>query len=196
MSNTERNLILISKGNELALQNLMREHSERMYYQAYGIIGNKESAEEVVSDVFVEVWTHRKMLVEIENIQAWLSTIVYRKAISLLRKNDKKKQELNFDDLPNFEFPNLLTPVDNMISAEEVNSLHDAIEQLPVKCKRIFYMAKIDQMPYNEICKLTGITLATVNYHIAYAMESLKKRLVPGKKTQAVQHQTSIVKMK
>ena len=46
---------------------------------------------------------------------------------------------------------------------------------------RIFYMAKIDRLPYAEICKLTGITLATVNYHVAYAMESLKRRLAPGK---------------
>lgn len=177
MSYTERDIVLISKGNELAFEGFMREHSEKLYYHAYGIIGNKESAEEVVSDVFVEVWKRRKMLLEIENIGAWLGTIVYNKSVSLLRKEMKKKQELNIDDFPNFEFPHLITPVDSIISAEEVNMLHEAMEKLPVKCKRIFYMAKIDQMPYSEICKQTGITLATVNYHIAYAMDMLKKKL-------------------
>lgn len=181
MADTKRDLILISKGNELALGNFMREHSERMYYQAYGMLGNKESAEEVVSDAFVEVWKNRKALVDIENVNAWLGTIVYHKVISLMRKNSNKKMEINIDDFPNFEFPHMMTPVDSIISAEEVNSLHEAIEQLPVKCKRIFYMAKIDRLPYAEISKLTGITLATVNYHVAYAMESLKRRLAPGK---------------
>jgi RNA polymerase sigma-70 factor (ECF subfamily) len=178
MAETDRELILISKGNELALQHFMRKHSERMYFQAYGMLGDKESAEEVVSDVFLEVWSHRKSLGEIDNVNAWLSTIVYHKVISLMRKTSKKKLEINIDDFPNFEFPHMLTPMDSMISEEEVNSLHEAIEGLPLKCKRIFYMAKIDQMPYAEICKLTGITLATVNYHIAYAMSALKKKLL------------------
>lgn len=177
MSHTERNLLLISKGNELAFESFMREHSERLYYHAYGMLGNRESAEVVVSDVFLEVWKRRKQIVEIENLNAWLNTVAYHKVVSMLRKSSKQKLEMNIEDFPNFEFPHMVTPVDSIISAEEVGMLRDAIETLPMKCKRIFYMAKIDQMPYSEICKMTGITLATVNYHISYAMDVLRKKL-------------------
>ena len=43
-------------------------------------------AEEVVGDVFFEVWKLRKTLLEIASILSWLNTIVYRKSISYLRK--------------------------------------------------------------------------------------------------------------
>ena len=46
----------ISQGNELAFDSFMDRYSARIFYHVYGIVGNKEIAEEVVSDVFFEVW--------------------------------------------------------------------------------------------------------------------------------------------
>lgn len=177
MINEERELLLISNGNELAFDAFMQNHAEKMYYHAYGILGNKECAEEMVSDAFMEVWKNRKKLLEIDSIDNWLNTIVYHKAVSMLRKNKKLRHQLNFDELQDFRFPHTVSPVDSIISAEEQAMLHEAIEQLPPKCKRIFYMAKIEQLPYAEICRMLEISLATVNYHIGYAMNALKKRL-------------------
>lgn len=183
MIHEERELLLISKGNEIAFDAFMQRHAERMYYHAYGILGNKENAEEAVSDAFMEVWKNRKSLLEIDNIDSWLNTVVYHKAVSLLRKTKRLKNQLNFEELQDFCFPHTITPVDSIISTEEHTMLHEAIEQLPPKCKRIFYMAKFEQLPYNEICRMLEISLATVNYHIGYAMNALKKRLKPHNTT-------------
>ena len=177
MIREERELLLISKGNELAFDAFMQHHTEQMYYHAYGILGNKENAEETVSDAFMEVWKNRGKLLEIDNIDSWLNTIIYHKAVSSLRKNKRLKHQLNFDELQDFSFPHTITPVDSIISKEEHTMLHAAIEQLPPKCKRIFYMAKIEQLPYAEICRMLEISLTTVNYHIGYAMSVLKKKL-------------------
>lgn len=183
MIREEGELLLISKGNELAFDAFMQHHTEQMYYHAYGILGNKENAEETVSDAFIEVWKNRGKLLEIDNINSWLNTIIYHKAVSLLRKNKRLKHQLNFDELQDFSFPHTITPVDSIISKEEHTMLHAAIEQLPPKCKRIFYMAKIEQLPYAEICRMLEISLTTVNYHIGYAMNALKKRLKPHNTT-------------
>ena len=183
MIHEERELLLISKGNELAFDAFIQHHAEHMYYHAYGILGNKENAEETVSDAFMEVWKNRERLLEIDNIKGWLNTVVYHKAVSLLRKNKRLKHQLSFDELQDFSFPYTITPVDSIISSEEHEKLHVAIDQLPPKCKRIFYMAKIEQLPYAEICRMLEISLATVNYHIGYAMSALKKTLRPQNKT-------------
>lgn len=86
MEDLERELLLISKGDELAFNSFMNRYSKKLYYHAFGILSNKEMAEEVVGDVFFEVWKLRKTLLEIASILSWLNTIVYRKSISYLRK--------------------------------------------------------------------------------------------------------------
>lgn len=86
MEDLERELLLISKGDELAFNSFMNRYSKKLYYYAFGILSNKEMAEEVVGDVFFEVWKLRKTLLEIASILSWLNTIVYRKSISYLRK--------------------------------------------------------------------------------------------------------------
>lgn len=177
MIDESRNLILISKGNELAFDKFMDGHSQCMYYHAYGILGNKQMAEEVVSDVFLEVWKMRERLLDIENINFWLSKVVYRKSISVLRKEKNRRNMVDIDELLNFKFPQMETPIDSIISDENMHSIKEAIDALPPKCKHVFYLAKIEQMPYAEICDMLKISLATVNYHIGYAMNALRAKL-------------------
>ncbi len=177
MMDESRELILISKGNELAFDGFMDRHSQNMYNHAFGILGDKEQAEEIVSDVFFEVWKMRKKLLGIENINSWLCTVVYRKSVSQLRKESRRRKSVSIDDVSNFVFPQMETPMDSMISAEEMRGLNEAIEQLPAKCKHVFYLAKIERMPYADICDMLSISLATVNYHVSYALAALRKRL-------------------
>ena len=173
MEDLERELLLISKGDELAFNSFMNRYSKRLYYHAFGILSNKEMAEEVVGDVFFEVWKLRSM-------SSWLNTIVYRKSISYLRKEVKSNQEISFEELQNFSFPDMQTPMDDMLSREEIQCLNEAINSLPPKCKHVFFLAKLEQMPYAEIARMLQISLPTVNYHIGYAMNALRKRLVGG----------------
>ena len=82
----EANVIYrIAKGDEMAFDAFMDYYSSTLYHYAYGIIGNKESAEEVVSDVFFEIWKNRSAILEIESMNSYLRTITYRKSISCLR---------------------------------------------------------------------------------------------------------------
>ena len=174
MEDLERELLLISKGDELAFNSFMNRYSKRLYYHAFGILSNKEMAEEVVGDVFFEVWKLRSTLLEIASMSSWLNTISY------LRKEVKSNQEISFEELQNFSFPDMQTPMDDMLSREEIQCLNEAINSLPPKCKHVFFLAKLEQMPYAEIARMLQISLPTVNYHIGYAMNALRKRLVGG----------------
>lgn len=171
---------MISKGDELAFNSFMNRYSRRLYYHAFGILSKKEMAEEVVSDVFLEVWRLRRTLLEIVSMSSWLNTIVYRKSISYLRKEIKSNQEISFEELQDFSFPDMQSPMDDMLSREEMQCLNEAIKSLPPKCKHVFFLAKLEQIPYAEIAHMLQISLPTVNYHIGYAMNALKKKLVNG----------------
>lgn len=173
----ENILYKITKGSEPAFNQFMDLWTQRLYYYAFGIVGNKESAEEVVSDVFFEVWKHRKDLLEIENMGQWLRTVTYRKAVSQLRHEASEPSRVSLDNVEAFTIAPVEAPDESIISREEQDRLNRAIESLPDKCKHVFYLAKIDKMPYRQITEMLGISLPTVNYHVAYAMERLRKAL-------------------
>ena len=174
----EANIIYrISKGDESAMEVFMDSYSSLLYSYAYGILSNKESAEEIVSDVFFEIWKGRKKILEIESMGAWLRTLTYRKAISALRHEQTLPDTVTLDDLENYT-PSELTASEDAADDEEIEMLNRSIEELPPKCRHVFCLAKIDRVPYKEICELLGVSLATVNYHVGYAMDFLKKRLI------------------
>ena len=166
----------IVDGDEIAFNRFMEHYSSRLYHYTFALLGQKESAEEIVSDVFFEVWKNRKTLADIENMNAWIQTITYRKAISYLRKGTAKT-DLLLDDIGDFIFDPIQSPDEEMISKEEMEKINDAIQQLPPKCKHVFFLAKIEGLPYKDIAALLDISVKTINNHIAFALEEIAKKL-------------------
>lgn len=179
----EANIIYrIQKGDQRAFDAFMDHYSGALYNYAYGIVGNREDAEEVVSDVFVEIWKNRKSILEIESIKAYLYTITYRKGVSVLRHMSSRLLQVSLDNIEDFTISSLTAPDQALISQEQLEALNEAIESLPPKCRHVFYLAKMERLPYGDIVKMLGVSLATVNYHVGYAMNHLKKILGPGGK--------------
>lgn len=112
----------IINSDEAAFCRFMERYSSRLYHYVFALIGQKEPAEEVVSDVFYEVWKNRKTLGGIENMNAWIQTITYRKAISYLRK-ETGKTELSLDGIGDFIFAPIQSPDEAMISKEEMEKI-------------------------------------------------------------------------
>lgn len=100
----------------------------------------------------------------------------YRKAISYLRK-ESGKNSISFEEIDHFTFEPVESPDEQMISEEEVKRINDAIEKLPPKCKHVFFLAKMEGLPYLEIAEMLNISVKTINNHIAYALEAISKNL-------------------
>jgi RNA polymerase sigma factor, sigma-70 family len=180
MDNLYRELLLVAKDSELAFNGFMHRFSNVLYCHAYGILGSREMAEEVVSDTFFEAWKTRKHLVEMDNVRGWLSRVVYRKSVDYLRREKKRLRPIHVEDfgIEAFSFPDMCTPCDTLISSEELSAINAAIETLPPKCKYVFFLAKVERLPYQEIAEMLSISLSTVNYHVNYALQALKNRLL------------------
>ena len=127
----------IINSDEAAFCRFMERYSSRLYHYVFALIGQKEPAEEVVSDVFYEVWKNRKT----------------------------------------FIFAPIQSPDEAMISKEEMEKINNAIQQLPPKCKHVFFLAKIEGLPYKEIADILNISVKTINNHIAFALEEIAKNL-------------------
>jgi RNA polymerase sigma-70 factor (ECF subfamily) len=138
----------------------------------YSFLKERESCEEVVSDVFVAVWQKRRELTEIRNIQSYLYTCSKNLSIDLIRKNAIRIQpDTNCFEL---EIPDI---EDSFLSAFELKefreNLQKAIEELPPQCQLIFKMLINDQLAYKEIAEILNLSRKTVEAQVAIAYKKI-----------------------
>lgn len=159
----------IKEGDQMAFCSFVDVYSKDLYHFALGYVNVRELAEEVVSDVFLEVWNNRSRLDEITHIKSWLLVLVRNKAISYLRKEQAEKL-VSFEEIGEFHVPLFQSPDHKMISREEITKINQAIATLPPKCKEVFVLAKIEKLPYKKISEMLNISVKTINVHIAKAL--------------------------
>lgn len=106
-----------------------------------------------------------------------LDTDDYLSESYFLFEEGNGKTELSLDGIGDFIFAPIQSPDEAMISKEEMEKINNAIQQLPPKCKHVFFLAKIEGLPYKEIADILNISVKTINNHIAFALEEIAKNL-------------------
>jgi RNA polymerase sigma-70 factor (ECF subfamily) len=156
---------------------LVESHSDDLLYYARCFSLSREEAEEVVSDVFFEVWRNKNKIEKV-HLKAWLVRVTHNKAISYLRKKRRSSCTISFEEAGDFTMPgDLQTPDEQIISCEEMEKINRIIKSLPPRCRQVFVLAKIEKLPYKEISRILDISVKTINTHIAKALELISEAL-------------------
>ncbi len=172
MRDKDAEIELIKKGNELAFRNLMNKYSNDLFVFARGIVKHREIAEEVVSDVFFKFWNKKSEIDAIYNLKSYLFISVKNECINYIRRK-KNTQLVSIEDLKEFYTFPYVTENTNDIESSVLKCIYQAIEQLPPKCKMAFTLAKVNGLKYKEISRIMGISVKTINIHIANAIEAI-----------------------
>jgi RNA polymerase sigma-70 factor (family 1) len=139
---------------------------------ARAVVPSRETAEEIVSDVFVRLWERRKELEKVENLKVYLYVAIRNTAFNYLDKQ-KRTPTNSIDDLE-AEFTSIyFDPEQLMITAEMLALIQKAIDQLPPKCKMIFKLAKEDGLKYREVAEVLNLSIKTVENQLAIALEKI-----------------------
>lgn len=162
----------ISKNDEKALQQLFELYGDGLLRFSVSIIKKKELAEEVVCDVFFQLWLQRKKISTIENIKAYLFTATKNTTINYLEK-EKRVRFSSLDDISVTLPIDEICPETELISAELRNAIEQAIQHLPERCKLIFSLAKIEQFKYKEIAQILGISVKTIDHQLTIALKKI-----------------------
>jgi RNA polymerase sigma-70 factor (family 1) len=136
------------------------------------ITKSKEIAEEIVSDVFIQLWNNRQKLSEIDDLRLYLFISVKNNSVRKL-KQQLKKSTVSIDDLALEMDSFYISPEEKLTSAETLRSFDLAVDQLPPRAKMIFKLAKEDRMRYKDIASLLNISVKTVDHQLAIALKKL-----------------------
>lgn len=161
---------------------LFHVYYAKLFLYACGIVGNDGDAEDVVEEVFCDLWTHIDTLEMGERIQAFLYRAVFTRSLNMLKRNALRQQHLGavsqISDMRVDQIESALAdPHECMENAELRSQIDAAINALPEKCRYVFRMSYIEGKNNAEIAHETGTSLRTVEAHIHNALKVLRNRL-------------------
>jgi RNA polymerase sigma-70 factor (family 1) len=140
------------------------------------LVSDKQSAEEVVSDVMMKVWEMRKTLSSIENLRVYLYVSTRNTSLNYLSKQ-RKNSVVSLSSL-NIDFPSpTLNPEQLMMTAEMVRRIHQAINALPPRCKLVFQLVKDDGLPYKDVAQILNISIKTIDNQLAIALRKISEAI-------------------
>lgn len=143
---------------------------------ANSIIKNRELAEEIVSDVFIKIWQSRANLIKVENLKLYLYISTKNTALNYLSRHFRKKI-ISLDEM-SLNIPAVsYNPENLMITNEAVKKIEFAIQNLPLRCRLIFKLAKEDGLKYNDIAKLLNISVNTIDNQMAIALKKISSSI-------------------
>ena len=147
---------------------------------AYTLIRDHGNAEDIVQNVFVEVWTNRKNIDPNLSLTNYLYRSVYNGFIDQYRKN----KPVIYLEKKYLEAMDLVVQNEQENLDELIKLVHLEIDRLPSKCKQIFLLNKKEGLTHIEISEYLDISLKTVEGHITRAFKILGEKL--GEKTKPI----------
>ena len=164
-------------------QTLFRKYYPSLIFYATRLVG-EEDAEDVVQDVFVELWRRQESIEIGDQIQAFLYRVVYTRALNVLKHRNVESgycaamEEIN-QRRAEFYQPDNNEVIRRIEDRELRKEIHDAINELPDKCKEVFKLSYLHDMKNKEIADALGVSLRTVEAHMYKALKVLRNRLNP-----------------
>lgn len=150
-----------------------KQHYSRLCNIAYGYVADRDDCEDLVQELFINVWNKGKDSMPEKDFALYMTTSIKNSCISFLRK--KHNSEVSIEDHPSaaITLANDDDWSDERRSPEEM--LEQALAVLPPKCKEVFLMAKLKGMKYREIAESLQISEKTVENQMTKAIRQLRE---------------------
>lgn len=171
----DRSLILaLNQGDPNAFTTLYNEYWSQVYCFVKLYVMNKDTAEEIVQEVFIKVWNSKELIKVDESFKGFLFVITRNYIFNLSRK------KINED----FYKLTVLSAIEESCNPEEELDAEDLkkyidqlIEQLPPQRRLIFELSRKEFKSYREIAEQLNISEKTVENQIHETLKYLRKHL-------------------
>jgi RNA polymerase sigma-70 factor, ECF subfamily len=158
-------------GDREAFEMIIRTQSRALFAIAYGILQNREEAEDAVQDALVKAWKSRWRVRYPEKFPAWLCMITRHRARDVFRRRRS---------VP------LLDEIGDAIEPERTDTvaldrqLHFALAALPELHRSALMLRYFEEMDYQSIEQLLGLTNGALRGILGRALATMRKQLRPA----------------
>ena len=153
-------------GKKEVLEEIYNKYQKVIFGIAFGILKNKDDAEDIVQLVFIKLHTLDNSKLPENNIPSWLYTITKNETLQFLRK---QKNNIDLDSIYDLEAPN--SEINKLIAQETYNKL---ISNLSSKEKEIVSLKIISNLSFEQISEILGEKTGTIKWRYYKAIYNLK----------------------
>ena len=165
----------IKEGDESAFRIVFDLYSSKLYAFSYRFLKEKEPCQEVVQEVFLNLWINRAKLDNQYPIAPYLYTITRRLTLNVLRhvatsQSAMDKMWLNVKKVSN--------ETEEEVFLEDLSRFTEQVlSKMPKQQQLIFRMSRHQELSYDEIAEELNISRNTVKNHLVAALKTLRTQL-------------------
>jgi RNA polymerase sigma-70 factor (ECF subfamily) len=172
-STDEALIVRIANGDRLAMQVLFARHHVRVYRFVLRLVKNEALAEDLISEVFLDVWRQAERFEGRSAAGTWLLSIARFKALSELRR----RPELMLDDTT----LSIVDPADDpevsTVKADRNEVLQRCLQKLSAEHREVIDLVYYHEMSVEQVAEIVGIPPNTVKTRVFHARRRLAELL-------------------
>ena len=170
------------ENKSIVFDSIFRRTYFRLYFYALSLLSDESDADDVVEEVFFELWGRMDEIDLDGNIEAFLYRAVYTRSVNVLKRRNVSAGRLAaIEDINNMRMEYYSgfndDPLHSMENAELRRKIEDTIDMLPEKCRQVFRMSYLNGMRNNDIAEELQLSVRTVEAHMYRALRFLRERL-------------------
>jgi RNA polymerase sigma-70 factor (ECF subfamily) len=167
----------IQRGSKAAFETLFRRYCGELCVFAERYIGTPETAEDLVHDVFCDVWDRRALFHPAGTVRSYLFQAVRNKAYNRLkRRRVRREWRAEYEPEPPSASPRASHAAEY---ADLERAMERAVDRLSERQRAVYRLGQEHGLSYVEIAAVLDITPKTVENHMGRALKRLREHLVP-----------------
>jgi RNA polymerase sigma-70 factor, ECF subfamily len=164
----------VAEGDRRAIRLLFDRYQLRVYHFVLRLVANSATAEDIVSDVFIELWRHAASFEGRARLSTWIFAIARNKAVSAMRG----RIDLPLEDAMAEAIPDRACTAEEILDAsQQAAALHRCLAQLSPAHREIIDLVYYHEKSVEEVSTIVGVPAATVKTRMFYARRQLAERL-------------------
>jgi RNA polymerase sigma-70 factor, ECF subfamily len=165
----------IAKGDKQALQVLFGRHHVRVYRFVLRFLNDEAAAEDMVSEVFFDVWRQAERFERRSQVSTWLMAIARNKALSVLRRRSTEALD---EEVAEFIEDPSDNPEVSMQKRQQASVLQQCLTQLSPAHREIVDLVYYHEKTIDEVAEIIGVPANTVKTRMFYARKRIGELMV------------------
>lgn len=176
MQSTESELIKkLRKGSYKAFNGIYDLYAKRLYAYCMQYLKSPEDTEEIVQDVFIQLWQERKNIKQSETLTSLLFIMSKHKLINAWRA---KLNHPLYEDYVNYVNQFSVDDTGNKIEYEDfIKKIYDILADLPDTQQKVITLSRFEQLTNKEIAAILRLSEQTVKNQLVLGIKKLKEKL-------------------
>lgn len=177
------NLIMkLNQGDKIAYSELVNLYSSRVLNTCYRFFPDKEDAEDISQEVFIEIFKSIKTFRGDSKLSTWIYRITVSKCLDEIKKRNRKKRFASIGKVLHLdEVAHLLgggaMPDNSIHEKDKMKEVMQALNSLPDNQRVAFTLSKVEGYTNKEIAEILNTTIIAVESLISHAKKKVKSEL-------------------